>query len=133
MVSKGGHESAIAVNWGVMMHSDEQRILFESFNGNTWPGIRADTTIGMWHHVVATYDGDTMQLYHDGALAETTSGAGMVLDQSRPLLIGARSDAGSAGAFFSGSIDDVRIYNRVLSDAEIAGLAGMTKPFDKPL
>ena len=84
-------------------------------------------------NVVATYDGDTMQLYHEGALAETTSGAGMVLDQSRPLLIGARSDDGSANAFFSGSIDDVRFYNRVLSEAEIAGLSGMTKPFDKPL
>jgi len=33
MVSRGGHESASAVNWGVMMHGDEQRILFESFNG----------------------------------------------------------------------------------------------------
>jgi hypothetical protein len=120
MVSKGGHESASAVNWGVMMHSGEQRILFESFNDTTWPGIRADTTIGQWHHVVATYDGDTMQLYHDGVLAETRSGAGMLLDQSRPFLIGARSDAGTAGAFFTGSIDDVRIHNKVLTQDEIA-------------
>jgi hypothetical protein len=120
MVSKGGHASAIAVNWGVMMHSGEQRILFESFNDTTWPGIRADTTIGQWHHVVATYDGDTMQLYHDGVLAETRSGAGMLLDQSRPFLIGARSDAGTAGAFFTGSIDDVRIHNKVLTQDEIA-------------
>ncbi|MHC4324714.1 MAG: LamG domain-containing protein, partial [Planctomycetota bacterium] len=119
MVSRGGHESASAVNWGVMMHGNEQRILFESFNDNTWPGIRADTTLGEWHHVVATYDGDTMQLYHDGILAETTSGAGMLLDQSRPFLIGARSDAGSAGAFFTGSIDDVRIYNKVVTEDEI--------------
>ena len=119
MVSRGGHESASAVNWGVMMHGNEQRILFESFNDTTWPGIRADTTLGDWHHVVATYDGDTMQLYHDGILAETTSGAGMLLDQSRPFLIGARSDAGSAGAFFSGSIDDVRIYNKVVTEDEI--------------
>jgi len=120
MVSRGGHESASAVNWGVMMHGNEQRILFESFNDTTWPGIRSDTTIGQWHHVVATYDGDTMQLYHDGTLAETTSGAGMLLDQSRPFLIGARSDAGSAGAFFSGSIDDVRIYNKVVTEDEIS-------------
>ncbi|MGD8499259.1 MAG: LamG domain-containing protein, partial [Phycisphaerales bacterium] len=119
MVSRGSHASASAVNWGVMMHSGEQRILFESFNDTTWPGIRADTTIGEWHHVVATYDGDTMQLYHDGALAETTSGAGMLLDQSRPFLIGARSDAGTANAFFNGSIDDVRIYNKVLTQDEV--------------
>jgi len=119
MVSKGGHQTTPAVNWGVMMHSDEERILYESFNDTAWPGIRADTTIGQWHHVVATFDGDTMQLYHDGVLAETTSGAGMLLDQSRPFLIGARSDAGAAGAFFTGSIDDVRIYNKVLNQDEI--------------
>jgi len=119
MVSRGGHESASAVNWGVMMQGNEERILFESFNDTAWPGIRADTTIGEWHHVVATYDGDTMQLYHDGILAETTSGAGMLLDQSRPFLIGARSDAGIAGAFFNGSIDDVRIYNKVLTPDDI--------------
>ncbi|MHC4541300.1 MAG: hypothetical protein ACYS74_16230 [Planctomycetota bacterium] len=29
-------------------------------------------------------------------------------------------------------IDDVRIYNRVLTPAEIAWLAGRTEPFDKP-
>jgi hypothetical protein len=29
---------------------------------------------------------------------------------------------------FAGSIDDVRVYNRGLSDAEIAGLAGLTEP-----
>jgi hypothetical protein len=29
-------------------------------------------------------------------------------------------------------MDDFRIYDRVLSDAEIAGLAGRTNPFDKP-
>jgi hypothetical protein len=34
--------------------------------------------------------------------------------------------------FFPGSLDDVRIYNRALSDAEIGGLAGRTKPMQKP-
>ena len=119
MVSKGSHSSAIAVNWGVMMYDAQETILFETFNDTTWAGITADTTTSEWHHVVATYDGDTMQLYHDGALADTRSGVGMVLDQSRPLLIGANSDAGNAGGSFSGSIDDVRIYNKVLTEDEV--------------
>ncbi len=28
---------------------------------------------------------------------------------------------------FAGEIDDVRVYNRALSDAEVAGLAGLTE------
>ena len=122
MVSKGQHGasgSPGSVNWGVMMYSDEERILFETFNDTSWIGISADTTIDEWHHVVATYDGDVMQLYHDGELISETSGAGILLDQNRPLLIGARSDDGTAGGYFNGSIDDVRIYNKVLNQDEV--------------
>jgi len=122
MISKGQHGASGApgsVNWGVMMYSGEQRILFETFNDTVWYGVPADTTIGEWHHVVATFEGNTMQLYHDGELAGTRSDAGMLLEPSRPLLIGARSDAGSAGGFFTGSIDDVRIYNKVLTEDEV--------------
>ncbi len=122
IISRGSHGasgSPGSVNWGVMMYDAQETILFETFNDTSWTGITADTTTGEWHHVVATYDGDTMQLYHDGELANTTSGAGILLDQSRPLLIGARSDAGTAGGFFSGSIDDVRIYNKALTQDEI--------------
>jgi hypothetical protein len=122
MISKGQHGasgSPGSVNWGVMMYESQETILFETYNDTGWTGISADTTIGEWHHVVATYDGDTMQLYHDGELAATASGVGILLDQSRPLLIGARSDAGSAGGYFNGSIDDVRFYNKVLTQDEV--------------
>ena len=122
MISKGQHGasgSPGSVNWGVMMYESQETILFETYNDTSWTGISADTTIGEWHHVVATYDGDTMQLYHDGELAASITGAGILLDQSRPLLIGARSDDGSAGGYFNGSIDDARIYNKVLTQDEV--------------
>ena len=34
--------------------------------------------------------------------------------------------------FFDGRIDDVQVYKRVLSDAEVAGMVGLNGPFDKP-
>jgi hypothetical protein len=34
--------------------------------------------------------------------------------------------------FYEGQIDDVRVYDRTLSLAEVAALAGRTLPFDKP-
>jgi hypothetical protein len=123
MVSKGSHVASGdpgSVNWGVMMVDAQEAILFETYNDTGWVGIRADTTIGEWHHVAATYDGDVMQIYHDGELAAETSGAGILLDQSRALTIGARSDSGGpAGGFFNGSIDDVRIYDKVLTQEEV--------------
>ncbi|MBW7990686.1 MAG: LamG domain-containing protein [Planctomycetes bacterium] len=134
MISRGSHVASGtpgSVNWGVMMYSAEERILFETFNDTGWSGITADTTSGEWHHVVATYDGDTMQLYHDAVLASTTSGAGILLDPSRSFVIGARSDNGSAGGFYSGTIDEVGYFNTILTLEDIEeimnnGLEGIT-------
>ena len=125
MISRGSHVASGtpgSVNWGVMMYSNEERILFETFNDTGWSGITADTTAGEWHHVVATYDGDSMQLYFDGVLTGNTSGAGILLDPSRSFVIGARSDAGSAGGFYSGSIDDVGYFSAVLSPEDIQAI-----------
>jgi hypothetical protein len=46
------------------------------------------------------------------------------------MAIGYRATA--AARYFFGAIDEVRLYDRVLSQDEIAGLAARTEPFDKP-
>ncbi|MDY0356901.1 MAG: LamG-like jellyroll fold domain-containing protein [Sedimentisphaerales bacterium] len=121
MISRGQHEASGtpgSVNWGVMMYEGQQTILFETFNNTAWVGINTATSINEWHHVVATYDGTTMQLYHDGALGASAS-AGILLDETRAFLIGARSDAGAAGGFFAGRLDEVGYFNAVLTPEDI--------------
>jgi hypothetical protein len=77
-----------------------------------------------WHHVGFVYDADTLhrKLYVDGALVveDTTVVVGDASDQG--LYIGASKDL-ETGSFFSGLIDDVRIYNVALTAKEIAALA----------
>ncbi|MCF7973793.1 MAG: discoidin domain-containing protein [Phycisphaerae bacterium] len=122
MISRGQHGasgSPGSVNWGVMMYDAQETILFETFNDTAWTGIQAATSTGEWHHVVATYDGDTMQLYHDGVLASSQSGTGILLDASRAFIIGGRSDAGSVGGFFTGSLDEVGYFNAILGLEDI--------------
>ena len=121
IVSRGSHKGGGnpgAVNWGVMMVDSEETILLEVFNDTGWHGLRANTTTGEWHHVVATYDGSASQLYHDGQLAATGSG-GVLLDESRPFVIGARSDDGFVGGFFTGSIDEVGYFHTILAAEDI--------------
>jgi len=123
MVSRGSHRGGGnpgAVNWGVMMVTGAEIFLYELFNNTGWTGIRAPTTAGEWHHVVATFDGTEIQLFHDGALAGT-SGGGVLLDESRPLLIGARSHTGPA-SYFNGSLDEVGYFSAVLSDEDILAI-----------
>ena len=77
-----------------------------------------------WHHVGFVYDNDTIhrQLYVDGILiAEDTSPvSGVPSDDG--LYIGASQDL-EAGTFFSGFIDDLRIYKQALTAEEITVLA----------
>jgi len=112
------------------------RLRVEHGNGNN----RGDAQIhdGEWHHAVAVLpEGGVMEdvtFYLDGKPLGvfqigngtnpfvTTEGIDFNIGRSGPM--GAR--------YFTGAIDDVYIYDRVLSDAEIAGSAGQTMPFDKP-
>ncbi len=79
-----------------------------------------------WHHVAAVLDGPTMtmQLWQDGSLV--ASGATLVLPKdlgnTNQNWLG-RSQY-TADAYYNGSIDEFRIYNRALSAGEVHYLAG---------
>jgi hypothetical protein len=72
-----------------------------------------------WHHLAGTNDGSTIRLYVDGIAKASAPSTGLTgVDYG--IYIG--HDYASA-AYFSGVIDDVRIYNRALSDYEF-GISG---------
>ena len=77
-----------------------------------------------WHHVGFVYDMDTLhrQLYVDGVLITEDTTAVVGDPSNNGLYIGASKDL-DAGTFFSGLIDDIRIYNQALTAEEIAALA----------
>ena len=77
------------------------------------------TVTSGWHLVTGTFDGATARLYVDGTLAASetfTAPSSTTL----PLYIGRYY--GAAGYGFTGGIDEVRLYNRALSAAEVATL-----------
>ena len=69
-----------------------------------------------WTHLAATYDGSTLRLYTNGALAGSRTRSGNIATSGSPLRIGGNT---LANAYFAGRIDEVRIYRRALSGAEI--------------
>ena len=89
-----------------------------------------------WHHVVAVYDGSTIQMYIDTRPkgdAKSLSG-GIKSGDGHDLLIGKSS--GSPTHQFAGAIDDVRIYNRALTPAQIGelyNLSGDTPPAEEKI
>ena len=71
---------------------------------------------GTWTYITFTYDGSLVHGYRDGTLAVSTAAGGSIVARGNPLRIGVDS-IGAQG--FKGQLDDVRIYSRVLSVAEI--------------
>ncbi len=84
-------------------------------------GAKSYPTDGRWIHVAATYDGSTMKLYANGVLDVTWNRSIPLPTNTVALAIGAQS-TGETGRFFSGSIDDARVYTYALSASEIAAL-----------
>jgi len=80
---------------------------------------------GNWQHVVGTYDGDIIRLYVNGILANSLDVIpdGPIDLNNAELAIGVRPDTpASVSYLFDGFIDEVRIYDRALTDSEIAEL-----------
>jgi hypothetical protein len=82
-----------------------------------------------WHYLAATFDGETVAWYGDGLLMGTDAVAAADVVPPGQVHIGKREDNTN---FFPGLVDEVRIYDRALSPAEVAGLAGLTEPIHKP-
>ena len=78
---------------------------------------RARSPTGAWTHLAATYDGTTQRLYVNGTQVATLALTGAIVDLDlRRCKIGGNS---VWAEWFSGLIDEVRVYNRALSAAEI--------------
>jgi hypothetical protein len=82
-----------------------------------------------WHHVVAVGDGTSIRIYFDGALAGTGGSSTANYGTSTfPFNIGGGGIYDATGNFFNGQIDEVVVYHRALSAAEVQSLyqAGTT-------
>jgi hypothetical protein len=77
-----------------------------------------------WHYLAASYDGTTIRWYGDGRLIGSDSTR--VLNTRNQVHMGKRDDNAN---YWPGRVDEVRIYSRVLSEAQVAWLAGYTSPF----
>ena len=65
-----------------------------------------------WTHLAVTYDRATLRLYVNGVQVASAAATGNIATSTNPLQIGGDS---LYGQYFSGRIDEVRVYNRALS------------------
>jgi hypothetical protein len=80
-------------------------------------GAGGTLALNTWTHLTLTYDGAVLRLYKNGVLISSLTYSGSILTSTGALSIG--GNGVWTGETFTGRIDEVRIYNRALSAAEI--------------
>jgi len=102
-------------------------------NGPSGGNLNATTTVtdDTWHHAALVYDGADKIIYIDGVEDARVASTGSINVSTYNLYIGENSQA--TDRYLAGLIDDVRIYNVALSQAEIGSLAGKTAVYTQPL
>jgi hypothetical protein len=113
-----------ANNWVQICIPQANRIQFGMSSGGTVRTLipNADLAVSTWYHLVGTWNNATpaIQLFVN-AVAQSTVGDQTIVDPGTTgfMWLGTRSDLDAGSTFLDGALDDVRIYNRVLSANEI--------------
>ena len=120
----------LSTNTGYITYIDatNDQLIFEIGDGTDEYSLTSTstfTTVG-WHHFAAVWDQDSAagsELYIDG-VADSATDTGTIgnidaVSGTAVLTIGAESDSGNP---FDGKEDEIRVYKRALSAAEIAAL-----------
>ena len=112
-------EKNYQINWNHMMDSFSGAAGVQI--GGTWyPASFGNLQANTWYHLAATYDGEDLKAYRDGALITNNSDpAGPPSAEDETLKFGRHA---ANTDFFSGTVDDVRVYNYALSEGRITAL-----------
>lgn len=87
---------------------------------SAWSGVK-ETAANQWVHIAVTYDNNSYKLYRNGVLILTTTNyAVLPFSSISRLTMGRR--IGTPTSYFSGTIDEVQMWNTALSQAEIQSI-----------
>ena len=86
----------------------------------------ANLQIGQWHHIAVTWTSGEQIIYVDGVPRATSSRTGSLNLNNDPLQLG--QDLDIAERYFDGYIDEVRIYENVLTSSEVNQVMNETHP-----
>ena len=98
-----------------------EEVHFGIAGGGTQRDVQSqgDIEYHKWYHLAGTFNGTDVSLFINGVLNSTASYSGSIDTNNEPLFF---AEFSPGGAFFNGSLDEARLYNRALTEEEIADL-----------
>ncbi|MDP1728355.1 MAG: LamG-like jellyroll fold domain-containing protein [Bacteroidota bacterium] len=115
--------STAAAQYRAMVRSDGA---YAMANGSSWNAVVGSTTnLATWYFFTITVSNDTLRYYRNGVLLGFARGpTAYTLSNTTPLRLG-RNDVNTL-AFFNGRLDEVRVYGRTISAAEVLKLYNLS-------
>jgi chitodextrinase len=123
LLSNGGWQE----RWKISL-PDHGKVVFTTKTAAGVKDFDSDSvrlTVGQWKHVTMVHDAAGNKIFINGLLKKTNTDAetkGALLKTNKPF--GIAYNAVEGGGNFKGSLDDIKIFNRALSDAEVLALYG---------
>ncbi len=129
----------VAFAWGDGSGNGSNFGIYETGVGNNWIAwlwgtadvSTATAVTTSWEHWVIGYDSvtDTVYTYKNGAVVNNGTAPAVVANTVDSLLyIGCGMEASVLDHPYKGNIDDIRVFNQLLSSTEVANLYAVTRP-----
>jgi len=111
----------IPFNFG--MYGTSAKLRFAAYIGGVWGDHQFDTVLAedVWYHVAITYDGSTKKAYVNSVKEPSEFSASGSITGTDRVMVAARKYT-APEYFWDGIIDEARIYNKALTEVEIARL-----------
>lgn len=105
--------------YGLSYHewSNPYRINFNYNQGSKGCSTSISLVLSKWYFLAATFDGSSIIIYLNGIKIDSQASTGLIIKDNNPLTIGLESPGDVE--YLKGKLDDIRIFNRALSQQEI--------------
>jgi len=120
-----GRANILGKEKAISFRSDDtgHEIFLDLNIGNTWHNSGSSITAiddGVWHHVVGNYDGEYIRIFVDGVEENRTAYSGAITTSATDYNLSIGNIVNLQ--HWTGQIDEVRVYNRALSQDEVIKL-----------
>jgi hypothetical protein len=108
---------------GIVDTSRKYHFAITDYGPPTVHAVDGNVTVRLdeWHHVVGVCDGSNIMIYVDGELDNSVATASPITVTNRHMLIG--ENPGATGRYWTGQLDEIKIYNKALSAEEVLYLS----------
>ena len=132
LISKQTSSGANQSGFNIAKENSVTYLLIKNGSSNVqgYSGVSSNSILNTWHHLVYVVDSVFLRAYLDGLLIKTDTTIASIGNTTQPMRFG-KPTYSASNIEFNGSIDDIGIWNRALTESEIKALYNANLCFEK--